>query len=134
MILNIFKKKKVKRSPYADCNKLTINKSVKHQKIGGKTGYIVREVTIDEVLDKLLDYNIAAMNFAKRRPDLFRDFEDLNIPNDKIVKRQATFKYMKYYYVKVEQTDGINSTYLGYFVASDEVVLDKDNKTEGRWI
>lgn len=134
MILNIFKKKKAKRSPYADCNKLTINKSVKHQKIGGKTGYIVREVTIDEVLDKLLDYNIAAMNFAKRRPDLFRDFEDLNIPNDKLVKRQATFKYMKYYYVKVEQTDGINSTYLGYFVASDEVVLDKDNKTEGRWI
>lgn len=77
------------------------------------------------------------MNFAKRRPDLFRDFEDMNIPDDKLVKRKARYKSMKYYYVKVWQKDDRNGIHLGYFIASDEYseyIKAKDVKEEPIWI
>ena len=112
--IDIFRKKKdVKeplRNPYWNCDRVILNKNIEHQGIGGKTAYIEREVTIDDILERVLTYNIAALNFAKRRPDLFRDFEDMNIPDDKLVKRKARYKSMKYYYVKIWQKDNRNGT------------------------
>ena len=98
--IDIFRKKKdVKeplKNPYWNCDRVILNEDIKHQGIGGKTAYIEREVTIDDILERVLSYNIAALNFAKRRPDLFRDFEDMNIPDDKLVKRKARYKSMKH--------------------------------------
>ena len=122
--IDIFRKKKEvkepERNPYWNCDRVILNKDIEHQGIGGKTAYIEREVTIDDILERVLNYNIAALNFAKRRPDLFRDFEDMNIPDDKLVKRKAKYKSMKYYYVKVYQSNDKSSVCLGYFIASDE--------------
>jgi hypothetical protein len=122
--IDIFRKKKEvkepERNPYWNCDRVILNKDIVHQGIGGKTAYIEREVTIDDILERVLGYNIAALNFVERRPDLFRDYKDLSIPNDKLVKRKAKYKNMKYYYVKVWQSDYRNGTYLGYFIASDE--------------
>lgn len=139
--LRMFRKKKEvkepERNPYWNCDKVILNEDIKHQGIGGKTAYIERVVTINDILERVLNYNIAALNFAKRRPDLFKDFEDLNIPNEKLIKRKAKNKDMKYYYVKVWQQDGINGTYLGYFIASDEYtkyIKAKVEKEESKWI
>jgi hypothetical protein len=140
----IFRKKKEikepERNPYWGYDRVILNKDIEHQGIGGKTAYIEREVTIDDILERVLNYNIAALNFAKRRPDLFRDFEDMNIPDNKLVKRKARYKNMKYYYVKVlnnpEHLNGCH-TYLGYFIASDEYtdyIKAKDVKEEPIWI
>lgn len=139
MIFDKFRKKskEPERNPYLNCDRVVLHKDIEHQGIGGKTAYIEREVSIDDILERVLSYNIAALNFAKRRPDLFRDFEDMNIPNEKLVKRKATYKSMKYYYVKVWQQDGKNGTYLGYFIASDEYdkyIKAKDVKEESIWI
>ena len=142
--IDMFGKKKVvkepERNPYWNYDRVIINKDIEHQGIGGKTAYIEREVTIDDILERVLGYNIAALNFAKRRPDLFRDFEDMNIPDDKLVKRKAKYKSMKYYYVKIwnnpEHLNG-DHTYLGYFIASDEYseyIKAKDIKEESIWI
>ena len=139
--IDIFRKKKdVKepsRNPYWNCDRVILNEDIEHQGIGGKTAYIEREVTIDDILERVICYNISAINFAKRRPDLFRDFEDMNISDDKLVKRKARYKSMKYYYVKVWQKDDRNGTYLGYFIASDEYseyIKAKDVKEEPIWI
>ena len=135
--IDIFRKKKdVKeplKNPYWNCDRVILNNDIEHQSIGGKTAYVEREVTIDDILERVLNYNIGAVNFAKRRPDLFRDLEDTNIPDDKLVKRKARYKNMKYYYVKVWQGDNENGTYLGYFIASDEYseyIKIKDTKEE----
>ena len=135
--IDIFRKKKdVKeplKNPYWNCDRVILNDDIEHQSIGGKTAYVEREVTIDDILERVLNYNIGAINFAKRRHDLFRDFEDVNIPDDKLVKRKARYKNMKYYYVKVWQGDNENGTYLGYFIASDEYseyIKIKDTKEE----
>ena len=135
--IDIFRKKKdIKeplKNPYWDCDRVILNNDIEHQSIGGKTAYVEREVTIDDILERVLNYNIGAVNFAKRRPDLFRDLEDTNIPDDKLVKRKARYKNMKYYYVKVWQGDNENGTYLGYFIASDEYseyIKIKDTKEE----
>ena len=135
--IDIFRKKKEvkepERNPYWNYDRVILNKDIEHQGIGGKTAYIEREVTIDDILERVLNYNIGAVNFAKRRPDLFRNFEDINIPDDKLVKRKARYKNMKYYYVKVWQGDNKNGTYLGYFIASDEYseyIKIKDTKEE----
>ena len=139
--INIFRKKKEvkesERNPYQNCDRVILNKDIDHQGIGGKIAYIEREVNIDDILERVLCYNIAALNFAKRRSDLFRDFEDMNIPNDKLIKSKAKNKSMKYYYVKVWQNDNRNGTYLGYFIASDEYseyIKIKDVKEEPIWI
>ena len=135
--IDIFRKKKdIKeplKNPYWNCDRVILNNDIEHQSIGGKTAYVEREVTIDDILERVLNYNIGAVNFAKRRPDLFRDLEDTNIPDDKLVKRKARYKNMKYYYVKVWQGDNENGIYLGYFIASDEYseyIKIKDTKEE----
>ena len=135
--IDIFRKKKdinePLKNPYWNCDRVILNNDIEHQSIGGKTAYVEREVTIDDILERVLNYNIGAVNFAKRRPDLFRNLEDTNIPDDKLVKRKARYKNMKYYYVKVWQGDNENGTYLGYFIASDEYseyIKIKDTKEE----
>ena len=135
--IDIFRKKKdinePLKNPYWNCDRVILNNDIEHQSIGGKTAYIEREVTIDDILERVLNYNIGAVNFAKRRPDLFRNLEDTNIPDDKLVKRKARYKNMKYYYVKVWQGDNENGIYLGYFIASDEYseyIKIKDTKEE----
>lgn len=135
--IDIFRKKKdIKeplKNPYWNCDRVILNNDIEHQSIGGKTAYVEREVTIDDILERVLNYNIGAVNFAKRRLDLFRDLEDINIPDDKLVKRKARYKNMKYYYVKVWQGDNENGIYLGYFIASDEYseyIKIKDTKEE----
>ena len=139
--IDIFRKKKdvnePLKNPYWNCDRVILNNDIEHQSIGGKTAYIEREVTIDDILERVLNYNIGAVNFAKRRPDLFRNLEDTNIPDDKLVKRKARYKNMKYYYVKVWQGDNKNGIYLGYFIASDEYseyIKAKDIKEEPIWI
>ena len=49
--MNIFKKKikEPERNPYWNCDKIILNKDIKHQGIGGKIAHIEREVTIDEI-------------------------------------------------------------------------------------
>ena len=135
--IDIFRKKKdvnePLKNPYWNCHRVIINNDIEHQSIGGKTAYVEREVTIDDILERVLNYNIGAVNFAKRRPDLFRNLEDDNIPDDKLIKRKARYKNMKYYYVKVWQGDNENGIYLGYFIASDEYseyIKIKDTKEE----
>ena len=114
------KNKEPEKNPFLKCDKIIIKKDIEHQNIGGRTAYIEREVNIDKILDLLISYNIAAVNFANRRPDLFRDVNDSSIPDEKLAKRKAKSKNIKYYYVKIWQGDEINGCYLGYFIASDE--------------
>lgn len=142
---NIFKvkeRKEPERNPYWFYDRVILADNIDHQGIGGKRAYVDRHVSIDEILEMVVMYNIAALNFAKRRPDLFRDFDDLNIPNEKLVKRKAKNKNMKYYYVKIwNNPDHLNGeyAYLGYFIASDEIVnyytyKDEEKEPESRWI
>jgi hypothetical protein len=108
--------------PYLNCDRVVLHDDIEHQHIGGRTAYIERYVTIDDILEKLLNFNIAAVNFSKRRPDLFRDVYDVKCTDDKLVKRKARNKNMSYYYVKVfkQNENNKNGTWLGYFIASDE--------------
>lgn len=111
--------------PYENCATVTIVDSVEHQNIGEKKAYVDRYVTLDDILNKLLDLNIAAVNFVMRRPDLFMvgqdDLDEIIIDpwykknKNKLLTKKA--KHLKYYYVKIWQAEGC---YLGYFVASDE--------------
>ena len=75
--IDIFRKKKdinePLKNPYWNCDRVILNNDIEHQSIGGKTAYVEREVTIDDILERVLNYNIGAVNFAKRRPDLFRN-------------------------------------------------------------
>lgn len=137
-IYNTFGKKKNKepeRNPYVLSDYVILANNIEHQKIGGKKAYIDRAVTLDDVIYKLGEHNIAAINFAGRRKDLFKvknisryiygdRFNNyiidamLNNEYDKYVYPKA--KKLEYYYVKIWQSDGRNGTYLGYFVCSDE--------------
>lgn len=124
-IKKVFKNDKIYEPafhPYLNCDRVILHDDIEHQHIGGRTAYIERCITIDDILKKLLAFNIAAINFSKRRPDLFRDVYDLNITDDKLVKRKARSKNMSYYYVKIfkQNSTNKNGTWLGYFIASDE--------------
>ena len=98
--------------PYKNCDTVTIIDSVEHQNIGGKKAYVDRYVTLDDILNKLLDLNIASVNFVMRRPDLFMvGQDDLDVilmdPWYKKNKNKLLIKKAKH-------------CYLGYFIASDE--------------
>lgn len=94
-----------------------------HRDIGGKIGYIERTPDINEILQKALKGNLACLNFVRFRNDIFEDFDDYEIPDDKLIKPNAYD--LKYYYVKVK-TD-INNIFLGYIVASDEIEMEEDH-------
>ena len=97
--------------PYENCDTVIINENVEHQNIGGKKAYIDRYVTLDDITDRLLELNIAAVNFVTRRPDLFKvRQDDLDVifmdpwfkkNQQELVTRKAVDKNMKYYYVKI---------------------------------
>lgn len=119
--------------PYENCDTVIINKEVEHQNIGGKKAYIDRYITLDDITDRILELNAAAVNFVMRRPDLFKvtDKDIIYIATDpynhknkpQLFKRKAVKKDMKYYYVKIWQVDGpfgAEGCYLGYIIASDE--------------
>lgn len=77
-----------------------IKETVKHQKIGGKIFYPIKELTFEEVDFKgMRDGNIACINFLLRRSD----YEKLT--------------YKRLFYGKVKQKD----SYLGYIVCEDEL-------------
>ena len=140
------KKRKIKEepynSPYKNMSYVILNNNIDHQGIGGKKGYIDRYLSIDELLYKIGERCIGALNFVERRPDLFKhknlkndlykDFlsyvcacmvSDRNIDKETLKRYlypKAYKKGVEYYYIKIWQTDGYNGTYLGYFVCSDE--------------
>lgn len=136
------KNKEPKDNPYKYMDFVILNKNIDHQGIGGKKGYIERYLDLNELMYKIGERCIGALNFVERRPDLFKkkiiykslsyDFDsfimDCMVPgvicNKNTLKKylysKALKKNIEYYYVKIWQTNGDSGTYLGYFICSDE--------------
>ena len=149
MILKKLKEKrerKIQEKSYAErFDRVLINNKVTHQNIGGKIGYVMREVSPKELESEIRNLNIAGCNFMKRREDLCNNFllneeEGWKKMQDKrrhILKPIVKEQNIKFYYIKVWQSDNKNGTYLGYFIASDECseyIKAKDVKEESIWI
>ena len=154
----IFKKLKQKRerkiqekSYAARFDRVLINNKVIHQNIGGKIGYVMREVGPKELESEIRKLNIACCNFMKRREDLCNNFlnnlneeEDWKKMQDKrrhILKPIVKKQNIKFYYVKVWSNGpfkaGDNGAFYGYVIASDECskyIKAKDVKEESIWI
>lgn len=154
----IFKKLKQKRekkiqekSYAARFDRVLINNKVIHQNIGGKIGYVMREVGPKELESEIRKLNIACCNFMKRREDLCNNF--LNNLNEEegwkkmqdkrrhILKPIVKKQNIKFYYVKVWSNGpfkaGDNGAFYGYVIASDECskyIKAKDVKEESIWI
>ena len=154
----IFKKLKQKRerkiqekSYAARFDRVLINNKVIHQNIGGKIGYVMREVSPKELESEMRKLNIACCNFMKRREDLCNNF--LNNLNEEdgwkkmqdkrrhILKPIVKEQNIKFYYVKVWSNGpfkaGDNGAFYGYVIASDECskyIKAKDVKEESVWI
>ena len=129
---------------------LTSNKVV-HQNIGGKIGYVMREISPKELESEMRKLNIACCNFMKRRGDLCNNFlnnmnedEGWKKMQDKrrhILKPIVKEQNIKFYYVKVWSNgpfkSGNNGAFYGYVIASDEYseyIKAKDVKEESIWI
>ena len=154
----IFKKLKQKRerkiqekSYAARFDSVLISNKVVHQNIGGKIGYVMREVSPKELESEMRKLNIACCNFMKRREDLCNNF--LNNDNEgegwkkmqdkrrHILKPIVKEQNIKFYYVKVWSNGpfkaGDNGAFYGYVIASDECskyIKAKDVKEESIWI
>ena len=154
----IFKKLKQKRerkiqekSYAARFDSVLISNKVIHQNIGGKIGYIMREVSPKELESEMRKLNIACCNFMKRREDLCNNF--LNNDNEgegwkkmqdkrrHILKPIVKEQNIKFYYVKVWSNGPFKSDaqagMYGYVIASDEIdkyIKAKDVKEESIWI
>ena len=154
----IFKKLKQKRerkiqekSYAARFDRVLINNKVIHQNIGGKIGYVMREISPKELESEIRKLNIACCNFMKRREDLCNNF--LNNLNEEegwkkmqdkrrhILKPIVKEQNIKFYYVKVWSNGpfkaGDNGAFYGYVIASDECseyIKAKDVKEESIWI
>ena len=152
----IFKKLKQKRErkiqekSYAErFDRVLINNKVTHQNIGGKIGYVMKEVSPKELESEIRNLNIACCNFMKRRKDLFNNFllneEDgwkkMQDKRRHILKPIVKEQNIKFYYVKVWSNGpfkaGYNDAFYGYVIASDEYseyIKAKDVKEEPIWI
>ena len=152
----IFKKLKQKRErkiqekSYAErFDRVLINNKVTHQNIGGKIGYVMREVSPKELENEIRNLNIACCNFMKRREDLFNNFllneEDgwkkMQDKRRHILKPIVKEQNIKFYYVKVWSNGpfkaGYNDAFYGYVIASDEYseyTKAKNVKEEPIWI
>ena len=154
----IFKKLKQKRErkiqekSYAErFDSVLINNKVTHQNIGGKIGYVMREISPKELESEMRKLNIACCNFMKRRGDLCNNFlnnmnedEGWKKMQDKrrhILKPIVKEQNIKFYYVKVWSNGpfkaGYNDAFYGYVIASDECskyIKSKDVKEESIWI
>lgn len=154
----IFKKLKQKRerknqekSYAARFDSVLINNKVTHQNIGGKIGYVIKEISPKELENEIRKLNIACCNFMKRREDLCNNF--LNNLNEEegwkkmqdkrrhILKPIVKEQNIKFYYVKVWSNGpfkaGDNGAFYGYVIASDECskyIKAKDVKEESIWI
>ena len=152
----IFKKLKQKRerknqekSYAARFDRVLINNKVTHQNIGGKIGYIMREINPKELESEIRNLNIACCNFMKRREDicnnlLLNEEDCLKKIQDKrrhILKPIVKEQNIKFYYVKVWSNGPFKSDaqagMYGYVIASDEIdkyIKAKYVKEESIWI
>ena len=161
----IFKKLKQKRerkiqekSYAARFDRVLINNKVTNQNIGGKIGYVMREVSPKELESEIRNLNIACCNFMKRREDICNNFLNNDILDDVVVffinedegwkkmqdKRRHILKpvvkeqNIKFYYVKVWSNGPFKSDaqadMYGYVIASDEIDKYISVKNEGRCI
>ena len=152
----IFKKLKQKRerkiqekSYAARFDRVLINNKVTNQNIGGKIGYVMKEVSPKELENEMRNLNIACCNFMKRREDicnnlLLNEEEGWKKMQDKrrhILKPVVKEQNIKFYYVKVWSNGpfkaGDNGAFYGYVIASDEIdkyIKAKDVKEESIWI
>lgn len=154
----IFKKLRQKRerkiqekSYAARFDRVLISNKVTHQNIGGKIGYVMREISPKELESEMRKLNIACCNFMKRRGDLCNNFlnnmnedEGWKKMQDKrrhILKPIVKEQNIKFYYIKVWSNGpfkaGDNGAFYGYVVASDECseyIKAKDVKEESIWI
>ena len=152
----IFKKlrqkreRKIQEKNYAEhFDRVLISNKVTHQNIGGKIGYIMKEVSPKELESEIKNLNIACCNFMKRREDLFNNFllneEDgwkkMQDKRRHILKPIVKEQNIKFYYVKVWSNgpfkSGDNGAFYGYVIASDEIdkyIKTKDVKEESIWI
>ena len=130
-------------------DRVLINNKVTHQNIGGKIGYIMREINPKELESEIRNLNIACCNFMKRREDicnnlLLNEEDGLKKIQDKrrhIIKPIAKEQNIKFYYVKVWSNGPFKSDaqagMYGYVIASDEIdkyIKAKDVKEESIWI
>ena len=161
----IFKKLKQKRerkiqekSYAARFDRVLISNKVTHQNIGGKIGYVMKEISPKEFEDNARNLNIACTEFMERREDLCNNFLNNDILDDVVSlcmneeegwkkmqdKRRHILKpivkeqNIKFYYVKVWSNGpfkaGDNVAFYGYVIASDEIDKYISVKNEGRWI
>ena len=152
----IFKKLKQKRerkiqekSYAARFDRVLINNKVTNQNIGGKIGYVMKEVSPKELENEMRNLNIACCNFMKRREDicnnlLLNEEEGWKKMQDKrrhILKPIVKEQNIKFYYVKVWSNGPFKSDaqagMYGYVIASDEIdkyIKAKDVKEESIWI
>ena len=130
-------------------DRVLINNKVTHQNIGGKIGYIMREINPKELESKIRNLNIACCNFMKRREDicnnlLLNEEDCLKKIQDKrrhILKPIVKEQNIKFYYVKVWSNGPFKSDaqagMYGYVIASDEIdkyIKAKYVKEESIWI
>ena len=126
-------------------DRVLINNKVTHQNIGGKIGYIMREINPKELESEIRNLNIACCNFMKRREDicnnlLLNEEDGLKKIQDKrrhILKPIVKKQNIKFYYVKVWSNGPFKSDaqagMYGYVIASDEIdkyIKAKDVKEE----
>lgn len=161
----IFKKLKEKRErkiqekSYASrFDRVLISNKVTHQNIGGKIGYVMREVSPKELENEMRALNIACCNFMIRREDLCNNFLNNDMVDDIVAfclnkeeswekiqdKRRHILKpivkeqNIKFYYVKVWSNGPFktnnHNTFYGYVIASDEIDKYISVENEGRWI
>ena len=149
----IFKKLKQKRerkiqekSYAARFDRVLINNKVTNQNIGGKIGYVMKEVSPKELENEMRNLNIACCNFMKRREDicnnlLLNEEEGWKKMQDKrrrILKPIVKEQNIKFYYVKVWSNGPFRSDaqagMYGYVIASDEIDKYISVKNEGRLI
>ena len=149
----IFKKLKQKRErkiqekSYAErFDRVLINNKVTHQNIGGKIGYVMKEVSPKELENEMRNLNIACCNFMKRREDICNNFllneEDgwkkMKDKRRHILKPIVKKQNIKFYYVKVWSNGPFKSNakagMYGYVITSDEIDKYISVKNEGRWI
>lgn len=130
-------------------DRVLINNKVTHQNIGGKIGYVMREINPKELESEIRNLNIACCNFMKRREDicnnlLLNEEDGLKKIQDKrrhILKPIVKEQNIKFYYVKVWSNGPFKSDaqagMYGYIIASDEIdkyIKAKDVKEESIWI
>ena len=144
------RERKIQEKSYAArFDRVLISNKVTHQNIGGKIGYVMREISPKELESEIRNLNIACCNFMKRREDicnnlLLNEEDGLKKIQDKrrhILKPIIKEQNIKFYYVKVWSNGPFKSDaqagMYGYVIASDEIdkyIKAKDVKEESIWI